>query len=78
MLLLVKCYYFYELFSQGVTMCNMGNSSFIMNYIIINVYVHNYSRTLLIYMNGTGDNNHSNKGATFKNCNGLLSTFEFR
>ena len=46
-------------------MHNMGSSSFIMKCIIINVYVHNYSRTLLIYMNGTGDNNHSNKGATF-------------
>ena len=35
---------FYELFSQGVTMYNMGSSSFIMTYIIINVYVLNYSK----------------------------------
>ena len=46
-------------------MCNMGSSSFILIYIIINVYVHIYSRTLFNYMNGTGDNNHS-KGATIK------------
>ena len=45
--LLVKSYYFYELFSQGVIMHNMGSSSFIMKYIIINVYVHNYSKNCL-------------------------------
>ena len=38
----------------------------IMNYIFINVLVRNYPRTLLVYMNGTGDNNHSNNGTTFK------------
>ena len=38
---------FYELLSQGVTMYNMGSSSFIMKYIIINVYVHNYSKNCL-------------------------------
>ena len=73
---LSSAFIIYELFFQGITMCDIGIVR-IMNYIFLNVLVRKYPRTLLVYMNGNGDNNHSNKGTTFQNCNGLLSTFDF-
>ena len=73
---LSSAFIIYELFFQGITMCDIGIVR-IMNYIFLNVLVRKYPRTLLVYMNGNGDNNHSNKGTNFQNCNGLCQPLIF-